>query len=73
MHSSAAFVLALFAAAAQAIPAPAPPTCNPNPHGRYCSFTMIGAAGVEVPVAFEIDFQTHPISMCTLLLTSAIQ
>ncbi|KAL2036705.1 hypothetical protein N7G274_010577 [Stereocaulon virgatum] len=61
MKFTTASILALLTAFAHSAPAPAPdyqpPACNPNPHGRYCSATLYGAAGVEQTISYEINFQ----------------
>ena len=60
-------MLSLFTALAHTAPAPAPvpqtPPCNPNAHGRSCSATLYGAAGVQQTISLEINLETDPISM----------
>lgn len=60
-------ILALLTALAQAAPAPAPVpqtlACNPNAHGRSCSATLYGAAGVQQTISQEINLQVDAISM----------
>ncbi|MCJ1383628.1 hypothetical protein MMC17_006742 [Xylographa soralifera] len=56
-------LIALTHAAPAPVPVPQAPACNPNAHGRSCSATLYGAAGVQQTISLEINLEVDSINV----------